>query len=58
MAAQKTEAGSNDNKGQSSGGRKLYPMTEEIYERGEKVFWERFEKLEKERLPKAPKNKK
>ena len=52
MATQKTETKSNDSKGQtSSSGRKLYPMTEEIYERGEKVFWETFEKLMKERHP-------
>ena len=45
MAAQKAETKSNDSSGQASScGRKLYPMTEEIYERGEKVFWEAFEK--------------
>lgn len=52
MATEKTEMKSNCRKGQSSlGERKLYPMTEEIYERGEKVFWERFEQLQKERHP-------
>lgn len=41
MSKTKTETTSNGDKGQaSSGGRKLYPMTEEIYNRGEKVFWE------------------
>lgn len=49
MATQKTETKSNGDKGDaSSGGRKLYPMTEEIYERGEKVFWETIERLKKE----------
>ena len=44
MATQKTETKSNENMTKDSGERKLYPMTEEIYERGEKVFWETFEK--------------
>ncbi|MBR0341326.1 MAG: hypothetical protein IJH64_03665 [Oscillospiraceae bacterium] len=57
MATQKTGTTSIGDKGQaSSGGIKLYPMTEEIYERGEKVFWETFEK-EMARL-KSPKNQK
>lgn len=52
MATQKTETKSNVSKDQaSSGGRQLYPMTEEIYDRGENAFWERIEQLMKERHP-------
>ena len=55
MDTQKTETKENESIIQSPGGRKLYPMTEEIYERGEKVFWETFEKLKKERSTKNQK---
>ena len=33
--------------------RKIYPMTDEIYERGEEVFWARVRELEAKRAQQA-----